>query len=33
MRIEDGKVIEIVGDPTLKAATGTAKRFAAQVAG
>ena len=33
MRIEDGKIIEIAGYPNLKAATRTAKRFAAQAAG
>ena len=32
MRIQDGKIIEIAGCPSLKAATRTAKRFAAQAA-
>jgi hypothetical protein len=33
MRIQDDKIIEIAGYPTLKAAMKTAKRFAAQAAG
>ena len=33
MRIQDDKIIEIAGYPSLKAATRTAKRFAAQPAG
>jgi hypothetical protein len=33
MRIEDGMIIEIAGYPNLKAATRTAKRFAAQATG
>ena len=33
MRIHDNKIIEIAGYASLKAATGTAKRFAAQEAG
>ena len=32
MRIQDDKIIEIAGYPSLKAATRTAKRFAAQAA-
>ncbi len=33
MRIQDDKIIEIAGYPSLKAATRTAKRFATQAAG
>ena len=33
MRIQDDKIIEIAGYSSLKAATGAAKRFAAQAAG
>jgi hypothetical protein len=33
MRIQDDKIIEIAGYPSLKGATRTAKRFAAQAAG
>ena len=33
IRIQDGKIIEIAGYPSLKAATRTAKRFATQAAG
>ncbi len=33
LRIQDDKIIEIAGYPTLRGATRIAKRFAAQAAG